>query len=293
LEESDSSSESDKDHSPTISLYKSPQISPSESKNYAVARSFPIAEQKFKACFEDSEFMKNYSKVGTKNPPLSEWVEGLYKILPQFRMVIETWIEWSEGDDNIAVIKIWTSCTEISQPINLSLIMDAYNTFNLEEIDIKYVESMLKKMELDYKEVIKNSIKFIRRVNTVLIDICTFDNTEDRIVYRGVNAKLFPNVNVGDEFRIVNFCWTSENKIMAEQFFNIPGSDQQITILTIEIPKGWCNAGKIKSYSFFQGEEETLIPPYTSFKLLSKDGNNMHLRVAQDNSKAPFGKYSF
>jgi hypothetical protein len=294
-EESDSSTDGDENYVPPDPSYEPPeppQISPSKSMNYAVARSFPITEQKFQACFEDSVFMKNYSKVGTREPPLSEWLEGLYKIFPKSISFIDDIVKGSDGDDSRAVISIWTWSTDITKPINLSLMMDAYNTFDLKEIDVKYVKSELKKKKLNYKEVIKNSIKFIRRVNTVLIDIWTFENTEDRTVYRGVNAKLFPNVNVGDEFRIVNFCWTSVNKKVAEGFTDTPGSNEAKTLLTMTIPKYCYNAGKIKVYSFFQDEEETLIPPYTSCKLMSKDGNNMKLVIAQDNLNACFDKYS-
>jgi hypothetical protein len=79
-------------------------------------------------------------------------------------------IEASKDDDEAAV-KIYTLSLHIIDTINFALMMDAYNTFDLKEIDIKYVEAKLKMMELDYKEIIENSIKFIRRVNTVLIDV--------------------------------------------------------------------------------------------------------------------------
>jgi hypothetical protein len=261
-------------------------------KNCTLGKNSKIEEEKPKANFDDTVYMKHYSKLETKRPPLSEWVEGLYKIFPYLKSEIQNCIEGSKDDDE-PVIRIWTWSTIITRAINLALMMDAYNTFDLKEIDVKYVESQLKKMKLDYKEVIENSIKFIRRVNTVLIDVCTLDNTEDRKVYRGVNTKVFSNVKVGDEFRIVNFLWASDNKFMAEQFSLPTSSDQQTTILTIEIPKHCCNAGKIGCYSMFSSEKETLIPPYTSYKLVSKDGENMHLYVAQDNLFAPFDKYSF
>jgi hypothetical protein len=61
----------------------------------------------------------------------------------------------------------------------------------------------------------------------------------------------------------------------------------------MEIPEYCYNSGKIETYSFFPDEKETLIPPYTSCKLVAKEGNNMHLLVAQDNLNVSFGKYSF
>jgi hypothetical protein len=242
--------------------------------------------------FDDTVYMKHYSELEDKCPPLSKWVEGLCKIFPNHESEMQSCIEASKDDDEAAV-KIWTWSTDIPQAINFALMIDAYYTFDLKEIDITYAESKLKRWKLDYKEVIENSIKFIKRVNTVIAEVSTDANTEDRVVYRWVPAKLFPNVKVGDKFRIANYLVTTDNKFIVEQFSRSTGSDQQITSLTIEIPKHCCNAGKIACYSMFPYEEETLIPPYTSFKLVSRDGNNMHLVVAQDNSEAPFEKYSF
>jgi hypothetical protein len=296
--ENQSNSSSDDEENKKFQLLYEPDESPnipvSKSMNYAVSRNFAISEEKFKASFDDWEFMKHYTKLKkTRRPPLNEWVEGLCKILPYLKNDIQICIEKSKDDDEAAV-RIWTSNTSITEAINLALMMDAYKTFDLKEIDVKYIESKLKELKLDYKEVIENSIKFIRRVNTVLIDVWTVKNTEDRTVYRGVNAKLFPNVKVGDEFRIVNFSWTSELEDTAEWFSKTPGSGEANTILTMEIPKFCFNAGKIACYSEYEDwEKETLIPPYTSCKLLSKDGDNMHLVVAQDNLNASFKKYSY
>jgi hypothetical protein len=291
--QSDSDSEDDYSTDPSYEPEESPYISGSKSMNYAVSRNFAISEEKFKASFDDWEFMKHYSKLTkTRRPPLNEWVEGLCKILPYLKNDIEKCIEKSKDDDEAAV-RIWTWSILITRAINLALMMDAYNTFDLKEIDVKYIKSELKKMKLDYKEVIENSIKFIRRVNTVLIDVWTDKNTEDRLVYRGVPAKLFPNVKVGDEFRIVNFSWTSENLNMAKEFSKPKDHGGKETIITMEILKQCCNAGKIACYSESPHEKETLIPPYTSCKLVSKDGDNMHLVVAQDNLNASFGKYSY
>jgi hypothetical protein len=245
--------------------------------------------------FNDTVYMKHYSKLESKCPPLSEWAEGLDKIWKKiwgFDSIIRDFIEKNKDDDE-AVARIMTTRDRIHLIINCALMIDAYYTFDLKEINITYVESCLKFYELDYKEVIENSVKFIKRVNTALAEVSTDKNTEDRVVYRGVPAKLFPNVKVGDEFRIANFLSTSDEIEVAERFSKTLIGRITGTILTIEIPKRCCNAGKIKYYSRYPDESETLIPPYTSFKLVSRDGNNMHLVVAQDNSKAPFDKYSF
>jgi hypothetical protein len=290
--QSDSDNEESSPPDPSYEPDESPNISASQSMNYAAARNFAIPEETFKAKFDDSVFMEHYSKVGTRRPPLSEWVEGLYKIVPSLKSEIQMCIEISKDDDEAAV-RIWTSSRDITKPINLALMMDAYNTFDLKEIDVKYIKSELKKMKLDYKEVIENSIKFIRRVNTVLIDVWTVKNTKERTVYRGVPAKLFPNVKEGDEFRIVNFWWTSSNIDEAKKFSNYSGSGEGNTYLELTIPKFCFNAGIISCYSMFETEEETLIPPYTCCKLVSKVGDKMYLRVAQDNLHASFDKYSF
>jgi hypothetical protein len=261
-------------------------------KNNPFAKDSKIRKKKPKASFNDTEYMKHYSKLQTKYPPLSEWVEGLCKIWPELKSKIEKWIERSKDDDEAAV-RIWTWSTNIQQAINFALMMDAYYTFDLKEIKVENVKSKMKKNNLDYKEVIKNSIKFIRRVNTVIIDMWTYNNTKDRVVYWCVNAKLFANVKVGEEFRIVNYLSTTESKIFVEELPKISGSGEENTILTLTIPEFCFNAGKIACYSEYPWEFETLIPPYTSCRLTSKDGNRMHLVVAKDNFSAPFGKYSF
>jgi hypothetical protein len=112
-------------------------------------------------------------------------------------------------------------------------------------------------------------------------------------VYNGVKAELFSNVKVGEEFKIAKFLSTTDKLEIAEMYSKTSISGEAETILTIEIPKNCCNAGKIACYSVYQYEEETLIPPYTSFKLMSRNGNNMHLIVTQDSSKTAFNNCSF
>lgn len=202
---SEGNSSDDEDPYKEYDPIEKPNISMSKSMSYSSCRSFAISKQKFETCFDDSVFMKYYSKVGTRTPPLKECIEGLCMALPKLKTIIENLVKMSDPDEDKIIVNLWVGSTEITKPINLSLMMDAYYTFDLKEIDIDYIKSQLKKLGVDYEHVIKHSIKFIRRLNTLIVDVCTYKNSEERIVYRGVNAKLFPNVKVGEEFRIVNF----------------------------------------------------------------------------------------
>ena len=58
---------------------------------------------------------------------------------------------------------------------------------------------------MSYKKVIDKSIKFLRLLNTFIVDLGTPKNIIDRKVYRGIPAQLFSNVKEGEVFRVVNW----------------------------------------------------------------------------------------
>ena len=58
---------------------------------------------------------------------------------------------------------------------------------------------------MGYKKVIDKSIKFLRLLNTFIVDLGTPKNIIDRKVYRGIPAQLFSNVKEGEVFRVVNW----------------------------------------------------------------------------------------
>jgi hypothetical protein len=106
------------------------------------------------------------------------------------------------------------------------------------------VEDALGEIQLDYKDVLRYSMKFIRILNTGIVDICTLHNLENRVTFRGIPAKMFGNVKEGDLFRIINWSATTDNRDVAK-IFSGAGEIKDSTIVKLNIPEGCWNAGRL------------------------------------------------
>lgn len=187
----------------------------------------------------------------------------------------------TNNDPVTAVIHIWTQFSAVTQPINYALMIDGYTTFGLgyqNELQKNFlIKTLDEEYDRDYKDIIKYTIKFIRMVNYCIVKKCTEKNTANRITYRGINASLFPNVEVGQTFRVMNFQCTSSELSTPTAFSGWNNaSEEDKTLITFQIPEGCFNAGMIQEYACddYKSQKETLIPPYTACKLTKKVKEN-------------------
>ena len=129
-------------------------------------------------------------------------------------------------------------------------------------------------------------------LGSMVKDLGTPFNTEDRVTYRGVYKTVLPNVEVDDVFRLTNWIWSSTNRKVAEDYKKNKG-DRGI-IIEYHIPAGCKNAGIINKFgkSSNPNEEETLMPPYTAVKMKSRDEDKVVLIVAKDSENEEFGEVS-
>ena len=136
------------------------------------------------------------------------------------------------------IISMWTISIEFTTIMNCALVVDAVNTYpNLDRDDFEFYFESLEKRNLDYKTIIDNTVKFMRLLNTIIVDKATPYNDEDRVTYRGVSKTILPGIEVGEIFRIANWLATSENKAVGEKFTERYDDDDQL-IIELHIKEG-------------------------------------------------------
>ena len=108
-------------------------------------------------------------------------------------------------DKAACVTMIWTCDTEITKVINSALIVDAVKTYSLPREPFRFYFNVLKENGVSYKKVLKQSIKYMRLLNTFLVDIGSTYNTEARKTYRGIHKSIMQNVEPNKTFRIINW----------------------------------------------------------------------------------------
>jgi hypothetical protein len=98
-------------------------------------------------------------------------------------------------------------------------------------------------------------------MNTYIVDSCTKENTADRTIYRCTWKETFLHADkyVGYKVRIAQWLATGTNPD--------PNTFGKAQIMVITVPKGCYNAGKINDISASPQEGETLVPPYSVFKV--------------------------
>lgn len=81
--------------------------------------------------------MKSFQNTAKKSH-MWKIQQGLLDVFPDpFHKTIKHWIKKYSDDPGLACIKIWTQHTQFTKTINFALMLDAYQTFNLEgHIDV-------------------------------------------------------------------------------------------------------------------------------------------------------------
>ena len=126
------------------------------------------------------------------------------------------------------VTLIWTSDRRITDLINCALVIDAISLYEYDKKMFKYYFDKLDELKVDYTLVISKSIKFIRILNSSIVDKGTPLNTSKRVTYRGIHKSIIPNVKVGQTFRVVNWMCTSESLDIAKSISTHLGKDRLI-----------------------------------------------------------------
>ena len=77
---------------------------------------------------------------------------------------------------------------KIYKLINMALIIDAKKTFGKDmQGNVKFAEEFLEQNgDNEVEHIIKHSIKFMRILNTAIVDEGVKHNDNDRITYRGI-----------------------------------------------------------------------------------------------------------
>ena len=107
-----------------------------------------------------------------------------------------------------------------------------------------------------------------------------------------LTKKVFLDTKIGERYRMITWCCSSEDKDTAENF--LKKSTCGASMIKFNIPQDCYNAGKINCFgkSWNPGEKETLIPPYTSIKMKKIDEttslNYYEVDVAKDNQHVKF-----
>lgn len=203
------------------------------------------------------------------------------------------------------VTRIWTSDTILTSQegvplyklINAALVLDASEHFEWVN-DISWTEFVKEEYKVttrNIKEgwdscayyVLRNSIKFMRLLNTAIVDLGMLLNRKDRTTYRGLPVSVFNNVKEGGVYRMITWQWSSDDFEWSKKHF---GSK---TLIQFNIKEIWWNAGVVNGIgmSKFQYESETLMPPYTAIhvrKINPKEGISFEIDVAQDNARVDF-----
>ncbi|CAI2365318.1 unnamed protein product [Moneuplotes crassus] len=245
--------------SPSHSQYKPP------SKNLDCGQLKAVAMAEANK-FKDTHYMKSFSNT-ERYPPIKEALNDLKSIF-KGSYIDKMYKEHKQSTAKV-VISIWTKEVELTKLINAALIVDSVETFNkdVSTASVKYMKKVVAESGKTYQQIIDKSIKFMRLLNSYIVDEGRDFNTENRVVYRGVNKEIFCNVECGKLIRIVNWSCCSEDLHIAKNFTRFQSSeDENInTIVRFNIKSGCYNAGKLNEIgvSCYVQEKETLIPPYT------------------------------
>ena len=95
----------------------------------------------------------------------------------------------------------------------MALVIDAKNTFGKElKGNIDFASDFIKEYKIsDIDYIIKHSIKFIRILNTAIVDEGIWYNEDARVTYRGAANKVFKYAEIGDCYRIITWSSSSED----------------------------------------------------------------------------------
>ena len=160
-------------------------------------------------CSNKTHYFQCFEKL-SKYPDLKEAVEELAEVFekafePHIAELIMRFYEEFKDDQAKCVTMIWTSEIKITGLINCAIVVDAVNTYGYDKAKFKYYFDKFKKLKVDYKDVLTNSMKFIRILSSCVVDKGTTYNDEDRVTYRGIHKDIMQDVEEGYTFRIINW----------------------------------------------------------------------------------------
>ncbi|CAI2387209.1 unnamed protein product [Moneuplotes crassus] len=256
-----------------------------EEKQEAKLQSSVVTEEVFRENFMKTYYFEKFSET-ERMPALEEVIEDLrelFKNIPKIKAYVEKAFDTHKYDGaRMVVTKLWTSSDDFTKTLNAGLALDAVATFGEEVFKgAQFYESVLAKYGKNYKEVIDKSIKYMRLLNTYIVELGSEANTEDRVVYRGVPAGVLRRIKPGENFRYITWGCASDDLDTAQGFMNGTATGNQVTaedtkkttMLKFNIKQGCYNAGKINEIGVSQygSENETLIPPYSGAVCLKKE----------------------
>ncbi|CAI2373670.1 unnamed protein product [Moneuplotes crassus] len=246
--------------------------------------------------FTATHYMQCFDKT-ERYPPIKDALDDLKCIYSE--SFIDDLYEKHKASTSKVVTSIWTKEKKFTRLINAALIVDSVMTFHkdLSEENFKFMCQVIAESGKTYTEIIDKSIKFMRLLNSNIVDKGTGFNTEDRVVYRGVCTEIFSNVKLEKPFRIVNWSCCSEDLREAKKFARYQSSVEKKanTIVKFNIKSGCYNAGKLNKIgvSCFRYEKETLIPPYTIGEIKKKKKLRNTLNSLVPNSSSDANKTSY
>ena len=180
--------------------------------------------------YKETHYFKCFDET-TRYPNLEEAKDDLVSIFETIQKTdlvdtINNYYEEYKSIDQIkCVTMIWTSDKYIQDLINCAIIVDAVTTYDYDPEKFKFYFDRLEELsepELDYASIISKSIKFIRLLNSSIVDKGTSLNDSDRRTYRAVNRCILQDIEVGQTLRVINWMWTSEDleitRLMNEKY---------------------------------------------------------------------------
>jgi len=123
-----------------------------------------------------------------------------------------------------------------------------------------------------YKQVIRNSFKFINLVKEV---ITLNDKEEAQVtVFRGLSTSTLNHAKVGNTYRFMSFQSSSENsKVVCRKFMK---DESEVSFIKVTRPIECKNTSKFYTEaSLYEDEKEWLTQPYSTFILDKKIKFNM------------------
>ena len=153
-----------------------------------------VKESLFEEHWEKTWYYKWFSTT-KRNEDLFEAINDLFEIAPRNKATFMNFYKEFKDTPQKVVTLIWTyepkkqGEIRIYKLINMALIIDAKNIFgDALKGNIKFATDFISQCNIDdVDHIIKHSIKFIRILNTALVDEGSKFNACERVTYRGVD----------------------------------------------------------------------------------------------------------
>jgi len=136
-----------------------------------------------------------------------------------------------------------------------------------------------------YAEFLEKAMKFIRAVNTYIVDGGVKLNKASSEYYALMSEELTDDLLVGADFQVISFCYFSNSKDVKKKFEKNPEAFPDQVLVEIIVPQHCFNGCPLKEGSWLSFWKKTvvLIPPYSVFQVLERDGRYIKIQVVEDN----------